>query len=95
MRITCQIWRLTWESPYETGDAYLSYDVRVLGHCFTARNMGTEIHAFDPNPGKNGLLDIWAGRAPAEIWIPSNTEFYIHNESIQVHVESYKITDIQ
>ena len=87
------MWRLTWESPHKTGDVFPSYDVRILGHCFTSRNIGTLIHAFSPEDG-DGLIDIWAGKNPAEIWIPSGVEFYLVNYSIKVHVEIYNASDV-
>lgn len=74
-----EIWKLTWRSPYQAGEIFPAYDVRVLGHCFTTREMGTR-----------GLSDVHAGTVPAEIWIPSNTEFYLANDRIKVRIEAFK-----
>ena len=83
-------WRLTWESPYEPGDISPAYDVRVLGNCYTSSGASTLINAHDDNPGKNGMLNINATNEPAEIWVPSGTEFYIANDFVKVRVEAYK-----
>jgi len=83
-----EIWKLTWDEP-ERGRNF-SYDVRVLGLCYTSRDKGTQIHAFSANPSEEGLVDIWAGDASAEIWIPGGVEFYPHDESIEVRVDVYK-----
>jgi hypothetical protein len=85
-----EIWKLTWKSPYQAGEICPAYDVRVLGHCFTTREMGTRINTFSSKPGDKGLLDVNAGTVPAEIWIPSNTEFYLGNDRIQVSIEAFK-----
>jgi len=83
-----EIWKLTWKWPYSKEEIVPAYNVRVLGHCFTTREMGTRINAF--SPGKKGLLDVNAGAVPAEIWIPGNTEFYLANDRIQVSIEVFK-----
>jgi len=83
-----EIWKLTWKSPYQHGEIVPAYQVRVLGHCFTTREMGTRINAFS-SKRHDGLLDVNAGKT-AEIWIPSGTEFYLANDRIQVNVEVYK-----
>jgi len=85
-----EIWKLTWKSPYKSGDIHLAYDVRVLGYCFTTREMGTRINAFSSKARGDGLLDVFAGNTPAEIWVPSNTEFYLANDRIQVSIEAFK-----
>jgi hypothetical protein len=85
-----EIWKLTWKSPYQAGEICPAYDVRVLGHCFTTREMGTRINTFSSKPGDKGLLDVNAGTVPAEIWIPSNTEFYLGTDRIQVSIEAFK-----
>jgi hypothetical protein len=84
-----EIWKLTWDEP-ERGRNFPSYDVRVLGLCYTSKDKGTQIHAYSSNPGEEGLVDIWAGDASAEIWIPGGVEFYPHNKSIVVRVDVYK-----
>ena len=86
-----EIWKLTWKSPYKPGDMFPAYDVRVLGQCFTTRELRTQIIAFSSEPGEDGLLDVFASSStPAEIWVPGNMEFYPANEFIHVHVEAFK-----
>jgi hypothetical protein len=81
-----EIWKLSWTSP-QRGRNFPSYDVRVYGLCYTSKDKGTPIHAFSSNPLEDGLVDIWAGDVPAEIWIPSGIAFCIHNDGIRVRVE--------
>jgi len=84
-----EIWKLTWKEP-PRGRNFPSYDVRVLGLCYTSRDKGTQIHGLSAKPTEDGVVDIWAGEASAEIWIPSGIEFCLHNESIKVRVDSYR-----
>ena len=87
-----EVWKLTWKSPYQAGEIRPAYDVRVLGHCFTTREMGTRLNAFSYKPGEEGLLDLNARKTAAEIWLPNGTEFYLANDRIQVNIEAYKST---
>lgn len=89
-----EIWKLSWNSPYKQGEISPAYDVRVLGQCFTTREMGTRINSFSSRPDER-LLDVHAGTVSAEIWISSNTEFYLANECIQVSIEAYKNTPLK
>jgi hypothetical protein len=84
-----EIWKLTWKSPYKAWEVHPAYDVRVMGSCLTSMDLGTWIGAYSSQPGERGLVDISAGIAPAEIWIPWETQFSIANDLILVKVESY------
>jgi hypothetical protein len=84
-----EIWKLTWKSPYMAGDIHPAYDVRVLGSCLTSKDLGTWVSVFSSKPGESSFMDINAGIAPAEIWIPGGTEFYLANDLIHINVESY------
>ena len=85
-----EIWKLTWESPYQSGEITPAYDVRVLGQAYTSRDRGTALSAYSSGAGC-GLLDVGAGKQPAVIWVGENTEFYIANCLIKVNIEAYRL----
>lgn len=85
-----EIWKLTWKSPYQAGEIFPAYDVRVLGRCFTTRERGTQIGAHNFKSGGYGMVNIHAANTGAEIWIPTGTEFYLANDRIKVNIEVYE-----
>jgi hypothetical protein len=85
-----EIWKLSWVSPYESGEIFPAYDVRVLGEVYTSIDRYTRIDHYSRDSER--MMNIHAQlHGPATIWINEKTEFYIANKRINIQVETYKI----
>ena len=83
-----QIWKLSWESPYEPGELTPAYDVRVQGE--GPLHGPVQKGQIEQKEYSDGVaLNVMAGKEPAEIYLRPGVKFAIANGSVKVTVTVY------
>lgn len=85
-----QIWKLSWESPYEPGEVRPAYDVRVQGE--GPLHGPAQKGQIEQKEYSDGMaLNVIAGKEPAEIYLRPGVKFAIANTMVKVTVTAYAV----